>query len=369
MASPLRPPLDLAGGQTLFIGIDGVRLTPATRDLLDRLRPGGIILFKRNVETLEGLAALCGELRNILDPPPLLAMDEEGGRVTRLAPHVAGLPPACATAALDPAELKGYWRRYGDLLAALGLDLDFAPVADLCPPDAPNGIADRSYGTDPGRVIACSGAAMEGLIEAGILPTLKHFPGLGGTLLDSHHHLPTVQKGREPFEREDLAPFAALAARAPAVMIGHGHYPFYSGPDPAAATLSRAIATDLLRGRIGFTGTAISDDLEMKAVAARVPWDQLAPRAIEAGGDMVLICHRADRAEAAFAAIRRRAAADAAFAGRVREAAARVEGLRRAAGAARAAAGAGAGARGPDRIEEARARLVETAAAVPAARA
>jgi len=355
-------------GQLLFVGIDGTDLTPETRALLERVKPGGVIIFKRNVSSLPALATLCAAVRGAVDPPPLLAIDEEGGRVTRLTPHVEGLPPAYLMGKTGSDRLTRYWNRYGDLLATLGFDLDFAPVVDLCAYDAPNGIADRAYGSDPETVVACAAAAIEGLMAAGVLPTLKHFPGLGDTLLDSHHHLPSVRKNRETFEREDLVPFIRLADRAPAVMIGHGHYPFYSGPDPIAATLSKEVSTTLLRERAGFRGVAISDDLEMKAVAVRVDWDDLAPRAVEAGNDMVLICHRADRITTSLDALRRRADRDAPFGARCGEAVARVDALRRIAAEARAAAGRAPSPASTDAIERARTALL-AAVAKPAATA
>lgn len=344
-------------GQLLFVGISGTVLTPETRSLLERVRPGGVILFKRNVDTLPGLKALAAEIQGAVFPPPLLAIDEEGGRVTRLTPHISGLPAAWTTASFGAARLTEYWKRYGELLAALGMDIDFAPVVDLCPNDAPNGIADRSYGTDPEKVIECASAAIAGLRAAGMTPTIKHFPGLGDTLLDSHHHLPSVQKKREAFEREDLVPFTRLGATSPAVMVGHGHYPWYAGPDPIAATLTKEISTALLRNRCGYRGCAISDDLEMKAVAVRVAWDELAPRAIESGNDMVLICHTAERILASHEALRRRAEREPAFAARAHEAAGRVAALRAEAAAIRAAAHP-AGA-----IEGARIALLEAAGA------
>ncbi|HXI01669.1 MAG TPA: glycoside hydrolase family 3 N-terminal domain-containing protein, partial [Candidatus Saccharimonadales bacterium] len=310
-SSPHESPHGL--GQILFIGIEGGSLTEATRGLLEEVRPGGVILFRRNVPSLPDLAALCSAIRDAVDPAPFIAVDEEGGRVTRLEPHVTGLPSAVEAASAGTDKLETYWRAYGTLLATLGFDIDFAPVVDLCPADAANGIADRSFGISPDAVIAGARAVMSGLTSAGVLPTLKHFPGLGPTLLDSHHHLPSLTKPKESFEREDLAPFEALAREAPLVMIGHGHYPFYSGPDPIAATLSEAISGTLLRERIGFGGVAVSDDLEMKAVSARIPWDDLAPRAVAAGNDMLLICHRPERIVAARDALARRAASDESF--------------------------------------------------------
>jgi beta-N-acetylhexosaminidase len=352
-------------GELLFIGIDGTEAGGETRDLLQEVRPGGVILFRRNVRSLAGVAELCAGIRECLDPPPLIAIDEEGGRVTRLAPHVEGLPAAFTTSSAGLAELSDYWRRYGALLGAIGVDIDFAPVVDICAFDAPNGIADRSFGTDPAQVTTRGAAVMEALRASGVLPTLKHFPGLGSTVLDSHHHLPTIRKRREQFEDEDLAPFKELCGRAPAVMIGHGNYPFYSGASPVAATLSREIGTRLLRERMGFAGAAISDDLEMKAVAARVAWEDLAPRVLEAGSDMVLICHRRDRILAARQAVDRRIGSDPAFAARCREAAGRVAALRHEAGRARReAAPALPSVPDPAGIESARTALQDCASAL-----
>ena len=362
--SPSRP-RNPDAGQLLFIGIEGAALGPDTRRLLEEVRPGGVILFRRNVPGLPDLAALCAGIRSAVDPPPLLAIDEEGGRVTRLAPHVTGLPPAALASGAGAGRLAGYWQRYGDLLRALGLDIDFAPVLDLCPPDAPNGIADRSFGTDPERVTQCASAVIEGLSAAGVLPTLKHFPGLGPTLLDSHHRLPSATRDRGGFEREDLEPWRRLAPQAAAVMIAHAHYAFYSGPDPIAASLSRQVSTHLLRDVVGFRGAAISDDLEMKAVADRVPWEELAPRAVEAGSDMVLICHRPDRIRSARESLERRADADAAFAGRCTEALARVEGLRSRCASLRGERSGEPAS--PGEIDEARAALVSAAASIDAA--
>jgi beta-N-acetylhexosaminidase len=353
-------------GQILFIGIEGGALTPATRGILERVRPGGVVLFRRNVPSLPDLSNLCVSLKEAIDPPPLIAIDEEGGRVTRLSPHVDGLPAASRTAAAGPGPLREYWARYGALLFTLGIEVDFAPVLDLCPPDAPNGIADRSFGISPGQVIECGRAVVEGLSRAGILPVLKHFPGLGPTMLDSHHHLPTLRKDRAAFEREDLAPYLALGGDAPAVMVGHGHYPFYSGEDPLAATLSPAVSTGLLRETVGFQGTAISDDLEMKAVSARIPWEELIPRVVVAGNDMLLICHSPERILSAFEALRRRAGEDEAFARRCREAIRRIEALRGAGARLRGTvAGASAGPASPARIEAARAALIGAAASFP----
>ncbi|HZI93787.1 MAG TPA: glycoside hydrolase family 3 N-terminal domain-containing protein, partial [Patescibacteria group bacterium] len=216
----------------------------------------------------------------------------------------------------------------GRILLSLGFDLDFAPVVDLCRPDAPNGIGDRSFGMDPETVCAMASAYLDGLDEAGVVGCLKHFPGLGPTLFDSHHHLPTVQKEEAPFLREDLLPYRRLHTRSPVIMVGHGHYPFMAGPDPIAATLTPQIVTDLLRSELGYSGVALADDLEMKAVSARIAFTDLAPRAVIAGCDMLLVCRKREAILASLEALRSWAGAGRLPAARVAEAMSRIEALR-----------------------------------------
>ena len=325
-------------GELLFVGFDGTELTVEIRSFLGRIRPGGIILFKRNIVDADQTLRLIAELRVLFEPAPLIAVDEEGGQVSRMRPMAPTLPPAARLASMgDAAPVRVMAAALGRILASAGIDLDFAPVVDLCRPDSPNGIGDRSFGTDAERTCAMASAYLEGLSDSGVTGCLKHFPGLGPTLFDSHHHLPTVQKEVEPFLREDLLPYRRLHARAPIVMVGHGHYPFLSGADPIAATLSAPVVTDLLRGEIGFTGVALADDLEMKAVSARVPFPELAPRVIAAGCDMALVCRRREAIEESLAGLRVWVESGRLEQARVAEALARVEGLR--AGVARTRGG------------------------------
>jgi len=297
---------DTAGiGQLLFVGFDGTELNAELREMFLEIRPGGIILFKRNIVEVEQTLALVAGLHALYEPAPIVAVDEEGGQVSRLRPLAPTLPPAARLASLDkPAAVRELSASLGRLLASLGFDLDFAPVVDLCRPDAPNGIGDRSFGTDPETATVQASAYLDGLADAGVMACLKHFPGLGPTLFDSHHHLPTVQKDGPAFAREDLLPYRRLHQRVPVIMIGHGHYPFLAGPDPIAATLAPQIVTDLLRADLGFVGVALADDLEMKAVSARVPLDELAPRALAAGCDMLLVCRKRDAIHASWTALR-----------------------------------------------------------------
>jgi len=316
-------------GELLFVGFDGTDLNGELRAFLSRIRPGGIILFKRNVVDPAQLIRLISDLHGLYEPSPIVAVDEEGGQVSRLRPLAPTLPPMAKLASSGgAATMREMAAALARVLASAGFDLDFAPVVDLCRPDSPNGIGDRSFGTDPVAATTMASACLEGLADGGIAGCLKHFPGLGPTLFDSHHHLPTVQKDDAPFRREDLLPYRRLHAMAPVVMVGHGHYPFFSGPDPLAATLSPAIVTDLLRGEIGFSGVALADDLEMKAVAARVSFTELAPRTIAAGCDMALVCRKPEAIEASLAALTAWADGGRLEQTRITEALGRVQALR-----------------------------------------
>jgi beta-N-acetylhexosaminidase len=316
-------------GELLFVGFDGTELTVELRSFLGAIRPGGIILFKRNIADPDQTLRLIADLRGMFEPAPLIAVDEEGGQVSRMRPMAPTLPAAARLAdSGNAATVRAVAASLGRLLASVGFDLDFAPVVDLCPPDAPNGIGDRSFGADPERACVMAGAYLDGLADAGITGCLKHFPGLGPTLFDSHHHLPTVQKEAGAFGREDLLPYRRLHPRCAAVMVGHGHYPFLSGADPIAATLSAPVVTGLLRDEIGFTGVALADDLEMKAVSARVPFSELAPRVVAAGCDMALVCRRRETIEAGLAGLEAWARSGRLPPSRIVEALSRVEALR-----------------------------------------
>jgi len=315
-------------GDLLFVGFDGIEMTVELDAFLRRVRPGGIILFKRNIVSADQAFSLISSLRSLYEPRPIIAVDEEGGQVSRLRPVAPTLPTAVRLAAAGPVVTKELAASLGRMLAALGFDLDFTPVVDLCREDAPNGIGDRSFGLDPERVVSMARACLEGLAESGLAGCLKHFPGLGPTLFDSHHHLPTVQKEREAFLAEDLLPYRKLHASAPVVMVGHGHYPFMAGANPIAATLTPAVATDLLRRDIGYEGLALADDLEMKAVSARIPYQELAPRVIAAGCDMALVCRDRTAVKTSLEALETWAADGRLPLARVDEALRRVEALR-----------------------------------------
>ena len=277
-----------AGG-LLVVGVSGLSLTVAERELLAALAPFGVILFARNVETPGQLAALVAEIRRAA-PGTLLFIDAEGGRVDRLRRVVGAAPPAAALAASPPALALRAGRWIGHALRAFDLDVTFAPVVDLDRGLTGNALDGRTLGSRPRAVAARARAFLGGLHGAGAGGCVKHFPGLGGAAEDTHFEGSRVALSRDELER-DLAPFRALAATAGAVMLAHAAYPAFD-PSSRPASLSAAIAGRLLRDDLGFTGVAFSDDLEMHALDR---WGGLPERAeatLAAGCDALLVCSR-----------------------------------------------------------------------------
>ncbi|MFO0676398.1 MAG: beta-N-acetylhexosaminidase [Polyangiaceae bacterium] len=329
-------------GRVLVAGFSG---TQAPGHLVDALRDetlGGVILFARNLEAgpaengtpttdLRALAALTTALRvaGSRAGNPLVAIDQEGGRVARVKAPAMVLPPARVLAErFDDAALARIVRAQGQELLALGITWNFAPVLDVhTRPENPI-IGDRAFGDDPIRAAQAALAFESGLRGAGILTCGKHFPGHGDTTKDSHLELPEVDHPRERLVSVELEPFArAIGAGVPSLMSAHVLYPALDPSNPA--TLSRAIATDLLRGRMGFRGVLVSDDLEMRALSDRMDIETSSTAAIEAGCDALLVCSNRELAERAHRALVRRAETDDGFRDRLHEASERVMALRR----------------------------------------
>jgi beta-N-acetylhexosaminidase len=220
--------------------------------------------------------------------PLLIGTDQEFGVVTRVKQGVTVLPSAMAFGAAGrPALTEQAWRVGGQELAAMGINVDFAPVADVLGPRGSAVIGSRSYGADPKAVSAQVGAAVRGLQGGGVAATLKHFPGHGHTTADSHDELPVVDQSRSALDSQDLPPFAAgIAAGAGLVMSGHLDV---RSIDPGVpATFSRKVMTDLLRTKLRFTGVAVTDAMNM-APAKKWPPGEAAVRALNAGNDLVLM--------------------------------------------------------------------------------
>lgn len=328
-------PLGVLCGQIVVVGLAGPELSTTERRALASGERGGVVLFKRNIAQgasgLGGVLALTravAEAGGAMDAPPLVAIDQEGGRVVRIGPPALALPPMRRLGDLGDVDFA---RRLAEAqareLAALGITMSFAPVADVhTRPENPI-IGDRAFAEKPEDVARFASAWAQGLTRGGVLSCAKHFPGHGDTVLDSHLALPRVDRPREELDRIEIAAFRAIA-RDPAVcsmMTAHVVYPGLDAERPA--TLSRAICTDLLRGALGFEGVLFSDDLEMKAI--QLPVGDAAVLAISAGCDALLVCSREDLAAEAHAALVREAETSPAFRARCQEAKARFVAMRR----------------------------------------
>ncbi len=280
---------DLAPGAVLTTGIPGTELDGETRAALERIRPSGVILFRRNVETVDQLRALIADLHG-LPSRPLVSIDHEGGKVVRVGPPFTDFPPARAIGDADTARAVG--RAIAAELATVGIDIDFAPVLDVDSNPANPIIGERAFASDPTVVAELAAAFAEGMTDGGVIPCGKHFPGHGDTDKDSHLELPLVRKTRAELEATELIPFRATAAAMPLLMTAHVLYP---GLDPERpATLSPAILQDLLRNDIGYRGVIVSDDLEMRALSATASVADSAVASLAAGCDWLLVCNDFD---------------------------------------------------------------------------
>jgi beta-N-acetylhexosaminidase len=272
------------GGRLLkaaIVGIAGPALTADEAALLRAEPPCGVILFGRNIVSPEQLAALTGELRRTLPTGAVLMVDQEGGRVARLRPpHWRAHPPAASLRGVRAAWLTG--ALIGFDCAAAGFDVVAAPVLDLRIPGAHTVIGDRALAEDPPMVARLGRALAAGLLAAGVQPVAKHAPGHGRSSVDSHLSLPRVEANRLD---ADILPFA-LNADLPWAMSAHIVYPAWDTVLPA--TLSPTVIETIIRGRIGFEGVLVTDDLAMKALSG-APAD-LARQALGAGCDLALYC-------------------------------------------------------------------------------
>jgi beta-N-acetylhexosaminidase len=277
----------------------------APRWVLAALEGGlaGVTIFGPNIADPEQLAELTAQLRSA-GGLPLVAIDEEGGDVTRIA-HLTGSPypgNAALGAVDDTALTAAVHQALGQDLAALGINVNLAPSVDVNTAADNPVIGIRSFGSDPHLVARHAAAAVRGLQAAGVAACAKHFPGHGSTSADSHHGIVTVQASLDLLRRRDLPPFtAAIAAGVQGVMPGHLRVPELTGDAPA--TLSAAALNGLLRGELGFTGVIISDALEMRAVSDLYGIPEAAVLAVAAGTD--LLCFGRDAAEDSYLAVRR----------------------------------------------------------------
>jgi len=314
--------------QLFVVGIPGLDLDGATRAFLAEHPPGGVVLFRRNVRSAAQLRRLVASLHAPgAGVSPLVSIDHEGGRVDRLPRPFTHFPPAAMVGLHGVRAAEAVGRAMGIELSAVGIDLDFAPVLDVCTNPRNRVIGDRAFATEAERAARLALAFARGLQGAGVLACGKHFPGHGASTGDSHFVLPRVSRSRRVLAAVDLVPFVRwIRAGFPAVMTSHVVYPVYDRRRPA--TLSPRIGRDLLRRELGYRGVLFSDDLEMQAAAGRHPPGRLAVRALEAGCDMLLVCQSVDTARAAMEGVEQALDAGRLDARVVVEALARIQRLR-----------------------------------------
>ncbi|HST50443.1 MAG TPA: glycoside hydrolase family 3 N-terminal domain-containing protein [Pyrinomonadaceae bacterium] len=314
--------LERKAGRLLFVGLPSTRLDRHWREFLREVRPGGVILFGRNIETAEQVALLNAQIRDAAGAQVLVGVDQEGGLVDRLRDICEPSPSAKAVRNAGIAELAA---RFGKLTARslrlLGFNMNFAPVLDLSGDNEDNGLRARTFGVNPEMVSLLAGAYLDGLQAGQVIAVGKHFPGLGGSKVDSHRRLPIVTKTWEEIFEHDLVPFMDLMFHRPgerlrSVMVSHAAFPdvsqflqswFRRSGDPATlqglhqfpATISGNVTARLLRQILKFDGLVITDDMEMGAVVETLSVAEASLRAIEAGSDMVLICEHESNAVAA----------------------------------------------------------------------
>lgn len=277
----------------VIFGLSGPTLTPDERAFFAQVEPAGYILFGRNVEGRDQVRALTDSLRVLAGRDDVaILIDQEGGPVARMKPPVWPAFPAGPTfdAAYEVAPMtaiqamRANGEALGLMLSEVGVTVDCAPLLDVAGEGTTPAIANRAYGAEPMRVAALGRAMLDGLRAGGVVGVVKHMPGHGRALVDSHHLLPTVVASAAELE-VDLAPFRALA-HAPMGMTSHIVFEAWDADRPA--TLSPIVIEEVIRGRIGFNGLLMTDDIDMKALSGTA--GEKAAGAIAAGCDLVLDC-------------------------------------------------------------------------------
>jgi beta-N-acetylhexosaminidase len=311
-------------GQLLIVGFEGAEMTPRLRSMLKLLQPAGVILFARNIKTPQQTWHLLRDCQKCVSTPLFTCVDLEGGLVDRFRDVLGPTPSAAEVFATSHRSL---FRKHGQIIGencrALGFNVDFSPVLDLAFEASRRVLSSRAVSANPRETVAYAREFLAGLGAAGVLGCGKHFPGLGEGTLDSHHELPVIEKPLKKLWAEDLLPYRALRAQLPMAMISHAAYPQVTH-DRTPASLSKTWITDILRKRIGYRNLIVSDDLEMGGVLSAASVGEAAVEFIRAGGDLCLICHRADYVQQAHEALVRAAEHDSKSARRIAESSQRV---------------------------------------------
>ena len=274
----------------LIVGIEGYELSAREQEMFTELQPAGYILFSRNIADYEQVRELTDALRGLTSGvyDPIIAIDQEGGRVVRTGALGIRLPSAAALAATRSEHRITLAAHYtARCLHTLGINTDFAPVLDLAS-CRQNALSGRCWGVESQGVISHAGVWNRTMLRQGIMTCGKHFPGMGGAQQDPHFGLPTLPTTKEEFLAEPTIPFTALMPELPSLMVAHLMVPSMDTQQPSS--LSAAMVQDFLRGQLGYDGVVFTDDLCMGAISASL--SQAAAQALTAGCDAPLICHQ-----------------------------------------------------------------------------
>src|SRR5437773_6282278 len=301
-------------GQLIMTGVPGKELDGKITRLFRKVKPGAFILFGRNIESAPQLRKLIDDLRDLSEIEPIITIDQEGGRVSRL--RLIGDEPPNAQQLRDKNDID-LMRLHGDitgrLLRLFGFNLDLCPVLDISFDDnADNSLRGRCYGKTVEQVVRNAGAFNQAMEGQGIASCGKHFPGYSAATVDAHHELPTISRTREQLDGEELAVFRQFVGRdgslsrpraidlnrpyfgddkIDSMMTCHGWYPCFE-PKRMPATLSHRVVTGLLRDEMGFDGLIMTDDLDMCAILNEYGLEETIRLALAAGNDLAMICHR-----------------------------------------------------------------------------
>ena len=280
-------------GQLILTGVPGKELDAKAAKLFRKVQPGGFILFGRNIESASQLRKLIHDLRDLSQIEPIITIDQEGGRVSRL--RLIGNEPPNAQQLRDKDDVD-LIRRHGDitgrLLRVFGFNLDLCPVLDISFDDnADNSLRGRCYGKTVEQVVRNAGVFNDAMRKQGIASCGKHFPGYSAAKSDAHYELPKIERTREELDQNELAVFRKFIDRVDSMMICHGWYPSLEA-EKTPASLSRRVITDLLRNEFGFDGLVMTDDLDMGAILNGYGLEETIRLAIGAGNDLAMICHR-----------------------------------------------------------------------------
>ena len=286
-------------GQQLIMGIEGKSLTHDESSFIIKNNIGGIILFGRNVESVEQVHELCTQIQSLRHQLPtrsplFISVDQEGGRVARLKAPFTVWPPLAKVGDLDSTSVAFKFAQVmGEELKSVGINLDFAPCIDIFSNPQNTVIGDRALGTTADRVAKLGSAVVRGYIKSGIIPCAKHFPGHGDTFVDSHENLPVEHKTFEELALRELEPFKKVfRARLDLVMAAHILFPKIDPDWPA--TLSEIFLKKILRDQLRYRGLIITDDLDMGALKKNYDKATIAVRALQAGNNILLYCNESD---------------------------------------------------------------------------